>query len=295
MLAKPSEEAGHTPQHDLLWKQDVGERYKMLVPPRQHISFGLAKSLSWGPLISETQMRDAVAKATASTQLPGVASKCIDEITMFVDLDKAAIFGNDGNDFGIALQWMDKPYSDVVKLYKHLLNPNLKETYRALSARAHKVHVVIYTMRSTYLVYQSCFREYDEQVPLRWNASWHVDGQLYLPSHLKNSHDIMAQTDWSRRLLESERLDMKKSLERLLAVREVIQGELKLEELPQVVVTAQQKSVPNTARDLGYDADKCYLWDDNLKIASNPHVVHVAPFVAMTPSRREALLKFLDR
>jgi hypothetical protein len=28
---------------------------------------------------------------------------------MFVDLDKAAIFGNDGNDFGIALQWMEKP------------------------------------------------------------------------------------------------------------------------------------------------------------------------------------------
>ena len=36
---------------------------------------------------------------------------------MFVDLDKASIFGNDGNDFGIALQWMEKPVSVCVCVY----------------------------------------------------------------------------------------------------------------------------------------------------------------------------------
>jgi len=36
---------------------------------------------------------------------------------MFVDLDKASIFGNDGNDFGIALQWMEKPVSVCVCVF----------------------------------------------------------------------------------------------------------------------------------------------------------------------------------
>lgn len=178
--------AKHLSHHDHLWKQDVGERYKLLVPPRHAAKQGTASGAL--KAVSATQMRDAVAKASLfSPPLPG---KCIDEVVMFVDLDKAAIFGNDGNDFGIALQWMEKPYSDVVKLYKLLLNPNLHETYRALSAHAHKVKVVIYTMRASYLVYQSCFRDDSPMLPLRWNASWHIEGQLHLPSRLATSDQV---------------------------------------------------------------------------------------------------------
>jgi len=279
--------------NELMWKKDVGERYKQLVPPRPPMRHTrLTSSLSSGPLISENQIRDAIAKASLSSQ-PG--GKCVDEVVMFLDLDKAAIFGNDGNDFGIALQWMDRPFADVVALYKLLVNPNVKDTFRALSKRADKVKVVLYTMRSTLLVYNSPFRHSESIIPVRWHPSWHVDGQLYLPPDLVTSDQVMSQTYWQHELMEPERLDIKKSLERLLAVREVIKSELGLDDLPHVVVTATGKSVAQTASVLNLDADKCYLWDDNTRIEENKHVVRVAPYVAMTPERRSALLKFLHR
>jgi len=282
----------HT-ESELMWKNDVGERYKQLVPPRPARQGArlTSCSLSSGPLISE-MLGDAVAKASLSSQ-PG--GKCVDEVVMFLDLDKAAIFGNDGNDFGIALQWENKPFSDVVALYKLLVNPNVKETYRALSARAKHVKVVLYTMRSTLLVYNSPFRHSESIIPVRWHPNWHVDGQLYLPPDLVTSDQVMSQTHWQHELMEPELLDIKKSLERLLAVREVIQSELGLNELPHVVVTATGKSVRQTAEVLGMKPANCYLWDDNTKIEQNEHVVRVAPYVAMTPPRRDALLKFLDR
>lgn len=282
----------HT-ESELMWKNDVGERYKQLVPPRPARQGArlTSWSLSSGPLISE-MLGNAVAKASLSSQ-PG--GKCVDEVVMFLDLDKAAIFGNDGNDFGIALQWENKPFSDVVALYKLLVNPNVKETYRALSARAKHVKVVLYTMRSTLLVYNSPFRHSESIIPVRWHPNWHVDGQLYLPPDLVTSDQVMSQTHWQHELMEPELLDIKKSLERLLAVREVIQSELGLNELPHVVVTATGKSVRQTAGVLGMKPANCYLWDDNTKIEQNEHVVRVAPYVAMTPPRRDALLKFLDR
>jgi len=184
--------ATYLPHHDLLWKQDVGERYKLLVPPRHVARQGTASGAL--KAVSAKQMRDAVAKASLSS--PPLPGKCIDEVVMFVDLDKAAIFGNDGNDFGIALQWMEKPYSDVVELYKLLLNPNLRETYQTLAAHAHKVKVVIYTMRASYLVYQSCFRDDSPMLPLRWNASWHIEGQLHLPSRLATSEQVARMCCW---------------------------------------------------------------------------------------------------
>ena len=167
--------------------------------------------------------------------------------------------------------------------------------YKALGAHAHKVKVVIYTMRASYLVYQSCFRENNPMLALRWHPSWHVDGQLYLPSHLVTSQQIMEKTEWAAELMESECLDVKKSLERLLAVRDVIKNELSLDDLPEVVVTSQLKSVSRTAKVLGLQEDACYLWDDSPLLAPVPQVVRVAPFIAMLPAQREMLLSFLYR
>jgi hypothetical protein len=284
--------------HEHMWHQDVGERYKQLLPPR-HPSRNqrhTAASIPPIPFASDTQaadIRDAVAKASLSSHLP---LKCVDEVNMFLDLDKAAIWGNDGNDFGIALQWMERPYTDVLTLYKHLLNPNVKQTYKALSARANKVRVVLYTMRSSLLLYNSCFRDAEHAVvPLLWNPTWHVHGQLYLPPDLATSDQVMAQTQWAQELMDAERLDMKNALERLLAVREVIQGELNLAERPLVVVSKERKSVMQTARVLNLDCDTCYLWDDNTNFAPHENVVRVAPYVAMPEARRAALLKFLYR
>jgi len=284
--------------HEHMWHQDVGERYKQLLPPR-HPSRNqrhTAASIPPIPFASDTQaadIRDAVAKASLSSHLP---LKCVDEVNMFLDLDKAAIWGNDGNDFGIALQWMERPYTDVLTLYKHLLNPNVKQTYKALSARANKVRVVLYTMRSSLLLYNSCFRDAEHAVvPLLWNPTWHVHGQLYLPPDLATSDQVMAQTQWAQELMDAERLDMKNALERLLAVREVIQGELNLAERPLVVVSKERKSVMQTARVLNLDCDTCYLWDDNTNFAPHENVLRVAPYVAMPEARRAALLKFLYR
>ena len=39
-----------------------------------------------------------------------------------------------------------------------------------------QVHVVIYTMRSTFLLYRSCFRH--AVVLLEWTRAWHADGQV---------------------------------------------------------------------------------------------------------------------
>ncbi len=43
-----------------------------------------------------------------------------------VDLDKTSIFGNDGNDFALSLQWMNRPEADIHELYRLLVNPQLK-------------------------------------------------------------------------------------------------------------------------------------------------------------------------
>jgi hypothetical protein len=59
--------------HDLLWKQDVGERYKLLVPPRHSAKQreGAATSAT-RKSFSAAQMLDAVAKVSlAAPPLPG--------------------------------------------------------------------------------------------------------------------------------------------------------------------------------------------------------------------------------
>jgi hypothetical protein len=40
------------------------------------------------------------------------------EMVFMLDLDKCSLYGNDGNDLGIALQWMDRSYEDVLALYR---------------------------------------------------------------------------------------------------------------------------------------------------------------------------------
>mmetsp|Transcript_38518 Transcript_38518/g.78998 ORF Transcript_38518/g.78998 Transcript_38518/m.78998 type:complete len:144 (+) Transcript_38518:120-551(+) len=46
-----------------------------------------------------------------------------DEAVFLLDLDKTALFGNDGNDLGMALQWMEQPHEVVAELYKKIGQP----------------------------------------------------------------------------------------------------------------------------------------------------------------------------
>ena len=86
-----------------------------------------------------------------------------------LDLDKCTLYGNDGNDLGIALQWMDRGYDEVLDLYRLLVNPCVARTYQFLRSQYKSVRVVIYTMRATFLLYRSCFR--DAIIPLQWHPA----------------------------------------------------------------------------------------------------------------------------
>lgn len=80
-------------------------------------------------------------------------------------------------------------------------------------------------------------------------------------------------------------VDLRKSLERMLAARQAIVNELGLEEPPVVVVTATPKDVMSTASFLGYDPRHSFLWDDNEKLRSNPRVTLVQPYDSMPDDR----------
>ena len=48
------------------------------------------------------------------------------KVTMMLDLDKTCLWGNDGNDLGLSLQWMEKPPELVRELYSLLVHPALQ-------------------------------------------------------------------------------------------------------------------------------------------------------------------------
>ena len=63
-----------------------------------------------------------------------------------LDLDKTCLWGNDGNDLGLSLQWMEKPPELVRELYSLLVHPALRPAYEAYKERG-EGEVVIYTRR----------------------------------------------------------------------------------------------------------------------------------------------------
>lgn len=214
------------------------------------------------------------------------------KITLMLDLDKTVLFGNDGNDLGVALQWMDKDNSKVEQLYKLLINPNLREMYNSYVQRGKDVEVVVYTRRPQIVYYKSCVRQ--NTVPVRYADDWHGQGQLYFPSSVKSSDDIF-DTYAGPELVEDEVHDVKKSLDRLLAARNAIMHELGLATAPPVVVTAQAKSIDATARHFGVPVDSCLLFDDNVDLRHDPRVVLVEPLVSLPPQRRANLLAFMEQ
>eukprot|EP00961_Rhodomonas_salina_P058368 784407-Rhodomonas_salina.1 len=168
-----------------------------------------------------------------------------DEAVLFLDLDKTAIFGNDGNDLGMALQWMEKPHSVVCSLYKRFVNPSVRPAYEAMKKRAKKVHVVLYTRRTQVVNYRSSFR--DQIIPMQYKREWHQsDGQLCFPQHIRKATDISRHYCGPPRLPE-EIIDMEKAIERILAARDAITEELGLDIPPPVVVTSNEKDVDRTA------------------------------------------------
>uniref|UniRef100_A0A7S0F5D2 PAS domain-containing protein n=1 Tax=Hanusia phi TaxID=3032 RepID=A0A7S0F5D2_9CRYP len=210
---------------------------------------------------------------------------------LMLDLDKTSIYGNDGNDLGIALQWMDKPEPVVKELYRHLVNPNVRQAYDNLHAQSRDTRVVIYTRRPQVLHYRSCFR--DATINVKYNEEWHSEGQLYIPSEISNAQEMM-NTYQGPELLEDEANDVSKSLERLIAARDAIAQELGLTTPPVIVVTASDKRVTDTAEHLGLSSEHAYLFDDNEALRKDPKVIVVEPTESLPASRRDELLAFLE-
>eukprot|EP00802_Teleaulax_amphioxeia_P005925 Tamp_05929.p1 GENE.Tamp_05929~~Tamp_05929.p1 ORF type:complete len:833 (-),score=200.19 Tamp_05929:344-2806(-) len=216
-----------------------------------------------------------------------------DKLTLMLDLDKTALYGNDGNDLGIALQWMDKDFSKVQELYKRLINPSLRKAYDFYVQQGKQVQVVIYTRRPQIVYYKSCVRH--NTLPVRYAEDWHDDqGQIHFPPHVQTSEDILA-TYAGPELEEDEVHDVKMSLDRLLAARNAVAHELGLSAAPPVVVTAEAKKTEATAQHLNMPVESCLLFDDNVELRDDRHVVLVEPLESLPADRREQLLEFMQR
>ena len=265
------------------WRDDVGQRYSELKPPARKRSYVPPQSMVKGDLLrklSEEKVRIQD------------GSHLIEEGCLMLDLDKTCLFGNDGNDLGIALQWMDKPFEDVQALYQHLVNPSLRPAYEQFGRQVKSSKVVIYTMRSSLLFYNSNFRGI--QIPVQFAPQWHKDGQLYIPAEVKSADEIMQRYSGPE-LIEQEHTDMLHAMERLLAARDAVALALGLTAgSVTVVVTSSHKDVPQTARTLGARVDATYLWDDNPKLTGCVGVIPVQPYVALDPVRHSALVGFLE-
>jgi len=283
---------------------DVGRRYKELIPPnyakpgkQNGKGVANAKQRVKSRVLSAEDLSKVLSTSNSLSWSPpgereAAGREKVDEAVLVLDLDKCSFWGSDGNDLGIALQWMEKGSELVQQLYHLLLNPQVKATYARLKERAKKVRVVIYTMRATFLVYHSCFR--DQTVPLRWHPDWHHRAQIFIPPSVADADSVMQTYSLPEPLLEEEYRDLKKSFERLLATRAVLAEELQLERPPDLVVTASPKDVEGTMRQLGIPIENAYLWDDNLKLRDNPRVVQVPHFNALPPKQHAAVLDFLN-
>jgi len=126
--------------------------------PQSHYDSSLLRACTW---------RCRQSAAVRSEQDKG------DKLTLMIDLDKTALFGNDGNDLGIALQWMHKDFSKVQELYKLLINPSLRKVYDFYVKQGKQVEVVIYTRRPQIVYYKSCVRH--KTLPVRYSEGWHDD------------------------------------------------------------------------------------------------------------------------
>jgi len=254
------------------------KNYQKLVPPRRHGGAGDTD-------LASVALRDG---AVASRPVDGQRKRA----TLMLDLDKTCLLGNDGNDLGLCLQWMNRSPEVVRELYKRILSPSLRQAYESYRARS-DVDVVIYTRRPQLLCYRSCVT--GEAIRLKYDESWHDDmGQVYIPSSVRDGADVLAHYRGPC-LDKDEENDVMKGMERLLAARDAIAHELGLLELPPVVVTAAPKEVEKTARHLGLDPNTSILYDDNVALAGDSRVVLVEPLRSLPRAQRDELLRFMDK
>jgi len=214
-------------------------------------------------------------------------------VVVFLDLDNTAIWGNDGNDLGIAFQQSGKDTNSLTDLYQKLVNPQAKALLDDIRTRGFESDVVIYTRRSSLVTYMSPARQ--GPVDLEWSPDWvHSPEQFSIPGGVKNAEEVMGSCQTM--LLPSEVRDLRLSFERLLAARDALTRVLGLKGRPTVVVTSGAKNVRETSKRLGFkDDQKAYLWDDNDELRGKEQVVVVDKYKGMPREQRKKLMEFLER
>ena len=276
------------------WSADFGKQYKAISAPNLR---SFKKSCStFTDLKKVSVMLDAGSRTSKEAELPANAESLPGpEGVLLLDLDKCSIMGSDGNDLGIAMQWMNQSQEAVTELYRMLLNPCVSETYTALRPRYARLRVVLYTARSTLIEYRSCIRACPP-IKVPWDPTWLEDGQLYIPPSVPDGASVMsASAERLAALLPEEREDIQRAVERLLATRAAVGDALGLAAPPDVVVTATAKDIARTVRRLGCGPDAhAHLWDDNGRLRGQPGVLVVPPFVRLAPAQRRRLLDFLE-
>ena len=231
---------------------------------------------------------------------------------VLLDLDNCAIFGQDGNDLGLALQmssdsmagpvrWPRRggkgPQQRLVGLYQRLVNPQAAALCYCLGykggtrkAGAGTRNVVIYTRRAHLLEYYSEFRH--RVLSLRWCRTWHIDSTHFaIPASVATASEIL-ETYTGPRLLPRERRDIELALERLLAARDAVQVELGLACPPVVVVTSVGKDVKLVQASLGLPR-ATFLWDDDVQLAGYDGVLVTARYEVMARTEAQELSEFL--
>eukprot|EP00281_Chroomonas_sp_CCMP1168_P023842 CAMPEP_0206224634 /NCGR_PEP_ID=MMETSP0047_2-20121206/7131_1 /ASSEMBLY_ACC=CAM_ASM_000192 /TAXON_ID=195065 /ORGANISM="Chroomonas mesostigmatica_cf, Strain CCMP1168" /LENGTH=526 /DNA_ID=CAMNT_0053647605 /DNA_START=105 /DNA_END=1682 /DNA_ORIENTATION=+ len=247
-------------------------------PQEQHLPFGLRRTES---------MQEIVIDEDEPVRKP------VDELVAFLDLDKCSIYGQDGNDLTIAVQWMQGGMDKLCGLYSKLVNPQLKPLYQQLKMSVEKIPVVLYTMRPQLLRYKSAVR--GRTVAMQWKKEWHHSAdQIVIPAHVENPEEVLDTYSGTSPLHPQEQTDLYMSFQRLIAIRQALKEELSLDANPPMVVTAVMKDVQGTATKLGLPPECSYLWDDNEVIKGQPHVLTVDPYVAMDRERRENVLEYMN-
>uniref|UniRef100_A0A7S4P929 FCP1 homology domain-containing protein n=1 Tax=Guillardia theta TaxID=55529 RepID=A0A7S4P929_GUITH len=226
-------------------------------------------------------------------------------VLCLLDLDMTCFWGNDANDLGCAMLWMQRSKEDLKDLYRLLWN---EEANRALDelSKFHDRKVCIYTMRSALLMYHSCFRR--ATIALRWDPSWHyeevieIDGELKsvhilrIPGSITDPKEILQTYSGDEPLLDLEERDIGMCLLRLLTARDVLKEKLGLEEAPETLVTCSVKDVVFAAECVGHVGKdhRAFLWDDNELLKNRRNVLMVKKFDRLPAASRKQLLDFLE-
>jgi hypothetical protein len=108
------------------WREDVGQRYRELIPPKKRSS-------------SHFEGTRCPSDVTTARPAPSPPAAMTHETVFMLDLDKCSLYGNDGNDLGIALQWMDRSYDDVLALYRCAPPAACAQPQAAAHIRTHRV------------------------------------------------------------------------------------------------------------------------------------------------------------